>query len=819
LERKRIIMRQILRVPYVNPVSLTPLSSRLAPFSDRRTSWFLVCLLIGFCWLKTNPDLAFASGVVTNCDQASLEAALAGGGNLSFACSGVIVLTNTLRITTDTVLDGTGQSITISGNDRVRLFTVGSNVSFTIFNLALAHGNDDGAPGDAQTPGGTGYGGAVFVEGGVLHANNCRFIENRATGGSGTNFYDAGSAYGGSVFIDLGALHANNCQFIENRATGGFGIDFSYAGGAYGGAIYNRSGSLDLTNCTFSSNLTAGGRVQAALSQRAGAGIGGAIYNDNGVLRAFGTRFFANVAQGGVSVAFARGADGAAFGGAVYSTNGTVEFRNCILSTNKTIVGPVLRTTVPAPAGGGAVYADQGLLTLVASVFSDNQCRGDGGWGATEGNGGAVFNSGELSVSKCSFLRNSAVGGTGIAGTGGSKAGNGGAIYNLSLAAIVGTTFNGNSAVGGAGIGYENGSSNGGDGNGGAIYSKAQVSLVNCTLFENAALGGDGENNRPYLPTEGGPGHGGAVFVSSGSFAATNLTFAMNSAQGGKGGTGYLVGPGGLTYRKSDGTGSGSAFYVATGATATAINTILANSLSGSNCFGTLIDAGHNISSDASGNFTSPGSLNSTDARLGLFGDYGGPTATMPLLSGSPAIDAGDSTACPAVDQRGISRPYGAGCDIGAFESAPPFTVNGHIRGYLSPQGVVVNVASNSVPVDASEFYTFTGLSPGTHLVTPTATETRFVPGRRVVQVGPDDIGIDFNAYRLNALEVETSTNRGYQIVFAPAIEGTYHTEVSTNLVDWSLYSTNTADTNGVFVITNFYFGSGNATFFRVVKP
>src|SRR5205823_5266247 len=115
----------------------------------------------------------------------------------------------------------------------------------------------------------------------------------------------------------------------------------------------------------------------------------------------------------------------------------------------------------------------------------------------------------------------------------------------------------------------------------------------------------------------------------------------------------------------------------------------------------------------------------STDPKTGPFGNYGGPTATIPLLSDSPAIDAGDAAACPAVDQRGISRPYGFGCDIGAFESAPPYTVNGHIHGYLSPAGVVANVGSNSAPVGPSGFYTFTGLDAGTYLVTPIAPESR----------------------------------------------------------------------------------------------
>ena len=43
----------------------------------------------------------------------------------------------------------------------------------------------------------------------------------------------------------------------------------------------------------------------------------------------------------------------------------------------------------------------------------------------------------------------------------------------------------------------------------------------------------------------------------------------------------------------------------------------------------------------------------------------------MALLPSSPAIDAGDDSVCPPADQRGVSRPKGLACDIGAFELAP----------------------------------------------------------------------------------------------------------------------------------------------------
>jgi predicted outer membrane repeat protein len=70
------------------------------------------------------------------------------------------------------------------------------------------------------------------------------------------------------------------------------------------------------------------------------------------------------------------------------------------------------------------------------------------------------------------------------------------------------------------------------------------------------------------------------------------------------------------------------------------------------------------------GGYAGTGNLD-IDPKLGPLGNYGGSTQTLPLVSGSSAIDAGNDSACPAADQRGVARPQGAHCDIGAFESVP----------------------------------------------------------------------------------------------------------------------------------------------------
>lgn len=106
--------------------------------------------------------------------------------------------------------------------------------------------------------------------------------------------------------------------------------------------------------------------------------------------------------------------------------------------------------------------------------------------------------------------------------------------------------------------------------------------------------------------------------------------------------------------------------------TTTLTNMILAENAVGGwgNCSGTITSQGHNLSSDNSctASFTAPGDRNNTDPLLGPLQNNGGPTPTRALLSGSPAINAGTIVGCPATDQRGVPRPQGGTCDIGAFE-------------------------------------------------------------------------------------------------------------------------------------------------------
>ena len=96
-----------------------------------------------------------------------------------------------------------------------------------------------------------------------------------------------------------------------------------------------------------------------------------------------------------------------------------------------------------------------------------------------------------------------------------------------------------------------------------------------------------------------------------------------------------------------------------------------------------LQSLGHNLDSDSTSGLVNGanGDLVGTvaspiDAKLGPLQDNGGPTLTMALLPGSPALGAGactDAEGAPLlVDQRGFPRPQVTGCDIGAFENQAP---------------------------------------------------------------------------------------------------------------------------------------------------
>ena len=154
-------------------------------------------------------------------------------------------------------------------------------------------------------------------------------------------------------------------------------------------------------------------------------------------------------------------------------------------------------------------------------------------------------------------------------------------------------------------------------------------------------------------------------------------------------------------------------------------NTVIANSVTGSDCLntGTISVNERNLIEDGT---CSPAF--SGDPLLASLARYGGDTDTHALLPDSPAIDAGAN--CPTTDQRGLNRPQGTACDIGAVES-PGFHLT---YGGGSGQSTMINTAfaqpltvtatsAGSDPVDGGQV-TYTGPAVGVGVQPAVASAT-----------------------------------------------------------------------------------------------
>ena len=275
-------------------------------------------------------------------------------------------------------------------------------------------------------------------------------------------------------------------------------------------------------------------------------------------------------------------------------------------------------STVSNNAGnsrGGGIYNRFGRLTLTNSAISGNI--------VDDASGGIYNESGTVTMTDGAVSNNTASrGGGGITNV---------ATFNISKSTVEGNT----TGAGGGGINNHGTltlsdstvSNNAGTGRGGGIHNLGRLTLTNSTVSGNTVAGS-----------------GGGIYNESSIVTITNSTVSGNSA--GRGGGGI---------------------YDAD--TVQLINTIIADN-SPVNCFFVVISLGHNLDSDGTCGLGVAGDISGSNPLLGLLADNGGPTFTHALLPGSPAIDAGDDSAAPATDQRGVARPQGAASDIGAYESS-----------------------------------------------------------------------------------------------------------------------------------------------------
>jgi CSLREA domain-containing protein len=397
----------------------------------------------------------------------------------------------------------------------------------------------------------------------------------------------------------------------------------------------------------------------------------------------------------------------------------------------------------PGGDGGhaGGIYAPDAAVTLTRTVIAGNSA-GNGGAGGDAGTGGA----GGAGTSGSGGDGGNATGGYG--GIGGTHAG-AEVVASTSSSTAVDSTIRDNRAghggaggdggQGGAGAAGPGGTGAGGNGRGGsggvggdvpgAYLKGAVLTIVRTTLSGNrGGTGGTGGTGGAGATTgyafDGDEGRGGAVTAlrldaaASATATLTNLTIAGNSGGGGSpagfgGGGGALDIRPGVTANVSHNTIAGNVAGVggdadtggvtaAPGSAVTLHDSIVALN-SAPQCEGSFAGGARNLVFPADP--ACPGATATGNPLLGALRRDRGLTATMALGAGSPAIDAaGGGGSCPVTDQRGLTRPKGTACDIGAVERSAPAATTGPVHDVTS-RGATLTGAAN--PNERATSYRF----------------------------------------------------------------------------------------------------------------
>ncbi len=407
-------------------------------------------------------------------------------------------------------------------------------------------------------------------------------------------------------------------------------------------------------------------------------------------------------------------------GGGIYDSSGNPTLANLVVTANRAVVngggmynfngGPILLKNVlfkgnHSAATAGGLYNDSASPTLIHVTFLSNSADGYAGGlyttvgvdslklvsfkGNTSGrDGGGLYDvNTTITLNRVSFTGNKAVdAGGGMYSTGSTTtltrvtfAGNtapnaGGGMLNQSSGSVslTNVTFNGNVAT------------NGTNGFGGGLYNGGStVSLTSVTFNDNQAdfaAGMDNFNstvtvNNATFNANASKNDGGAVYNTSSGFLTTNATFSGNSA----------VGTGGAVFDDASSPilqdsilwGDGSEVFNKSGSP-TVLDTIVQGGCPSGSSLCTNVLTG--------------------DPRLGPLQANGGFTKTMALGAGSAALDAGAAnTLCASNDQRGVLRPQGLACDMGAYEvRAMTFVSQGLYDGRVEESAAGSNIGGSA---------------------------------------------------------------------------------------------------------------------------
>ncbi len=609
---------------------------------------------------------ADAATIHVNCSNQSLQAKInsASAGSallITGTCVGNFTVAKplTLQGSPHATLDGdqTGSALTITTTKPVHLL-----------NLTITRGLAT-------------KGGGINAQGGTLTLNHVVVEDSYAIGDL---------AQGGGVWKKTGSLTISASQIVHDVA---YTKSSEPITDAQGGGIFMLAGKLTITSSTVGHDQV----VCHDLGQCQAFG-GGVDYEGKTVKttitnshiddnRAVSTGNIAVSAGGGADLAASLAITGSTLNGNVAEGTGNradsqaVGVGAALVGGGSTVTGSISHTTIAgnrmklestgsaatAVVQGGTVSV--GPLTVTSSHITRNRISVDSNGEATADGGGLDVSSVTVTDSTVSSNTIAVHAGPGDATvSGGGLASGGGTVTfvrsTISANHLSATSAAGNATAAGGGISAANG------------------------RFVMKASTVSGNTSHAEAPGATASAHAGGVRVitSSGNDLFVNSTIHGNSATS-TGSSAFAAGGGieatdstvtvtDVTIARNHSSERGGGLLGGGTTTTTLEATILAGNTApdGPDCKGTVGSAGHNlIGDDTSCTFTPhTGDKVNKPAKLGPLHANGGPTQTMAVLTGSPALNAIPKAACTVTtDQRGIKRPQGPGCEIGAFELQP----------------------------------------------------------------------------------------------------------------------------------------------------
>ncbi|MCX6583203.1 MAG: Ig-like domain-containing protein [Candidatus Aminicenantes bacterium] len=441
--------------------------------------------------------------------------------------------------------------------------------------------------------------------------------------------------------------------------------------------------------------------------------------------------------------------DGNDYDRVLHILNGTVTITDLTIRKG---IAPATGGSFPGISGGGILNSAK--LTLTRCVIKENTAADGTGYhydAEPGGHGGGIFNEGTLVIDHCTITDNRAgKGAVSSSESDGGPGGHGGGIYNASTLNIYDSTISRNRAGnGGPAIPVAGNQGYGGDG--GGIFNDYNVNLTmtGCTVNDNISSTG-------LFPS----GRGGGICNRG------NITMTQCTVSGNQSGTGHYGSYGGGLFTSGnsqligvtlvDNTAGGSICTmevrgggICNEGSITLKNTIVADNRvtshgDGPDCYGALNWVSYSLIEDT-GDYTIIHSQQTNilgkDPVLGPLQNNGGPTFTHALLTGSPAIDAGNSYNL-SEDQRGYTRPIDIpgianvsdGADIGAYEFNASYSIAGTVTyGGSGMPGVTLTFSNNggSTTTDSNGHYSHTVFYNWSGAVTPTDEGYTFTPASR----------------------------------------------------------------------------------------